>query len=82
MTRGIWGLRRAGTWVTLGNSDKSGRESVVVYMGNDAYAKDKLSWFFTDPQIVIDNENSVEVAIVDIEFGAMPADKEREGGPR
>lgn len=32
-------------------------------------AKDKQSWFFTDPQIVIDNENSTEYAIVDLELG-------------
>jgi hypothetical protein len=34
-------------------------------------SKDKLSWFFTDPQIVIDNENDQEFVIVDLEFGAM-----------
>lgn len=34
-------------------------------------AKDKQSWFFTDPQIVIDNENDQEFAIVDLEFGWM-----------
>ncbi len=34
-------------------------------------AKDKQSWFFTDPQIVIDNENDTEFAIVDFEFGWM-----------
>jgi hypothetical protein len=34
-------------------------------------AKDKQSWFFTDPQIVIDNETNTEFAIVDLEFGVM-----------
>lgn len=34
-------------------------------------AKDKLSWFFADPQIVIDNENHEEFAIVDLEYGVM-----------
>ena len=34
-------------------------------------AKDKQSWFFTDPQIVIDNEADVVFAIVDVEFGVM-----------
>ena len=34
-------------------------------------AKDKQSWFFTDPQIVIDNESDIEYAIVDLEFGLM-----------
>jgi len=31
----------------------------------------KQSWFFTDPQIVIDNENNIEFVIVDFEFGFM-----------
>ena len=30
-----------------------------------------LSWFSTDPQIVIDNEKNAEFAIVDLEFGWM-----------
>jgi len=30
-----------------------------------------LSWFSTDPQIVIDNEKNTEFAIVDLEFGWM-----------
>jgi hypothetical protein len=34
-------------------------------------AKDKQSWFFTDPQIVFDTENDTEFAIVDLEFGWM-----------
>jgi hypothetical protein len=34
-------------------------------------AKDKQSWFFTDPQIVFDNENDYEFAIVDLEYGWM-----------
>jgi len=34
-------------------------------------AKDKQSWFFTDPQIVIDNENDVEFCVCDFEFGWM-----------
>ena len=31
----------------------------------------KKFWFSTDPQIVIDNENEEEFAIVDLEFGWM-----------
>jgi hypothetical protein len=31
----------------------------------------KKFWFSTDPQIVIDNENDEEFAIVDLEFGWM-----------
>lgn len=34
-------------------------------------AKDKQSWFFADPQIVIDNEENTEYAIVDLEVGWM-----------
>lgn len=35
-------------------------------------AKDKQSWFFTDPQqIVIDNETNEEYCICDFEFGWM-----------
>jgi hypothetical protein len=34
---------------------------------------DKTSWFFTDPQIVIDNETETEFAIVDLEWGWMMA---------
>ena len=33
--------------------------------------KDKQSWFFTDPQIVFDNETNKEFAIVDLEWGWM-----------
>lgn len=33
--------------------------------------KDKQSWFFTDPQIVIDNENELEFALIDLEWGWM-----------
>lgn len=36
-------------------------------------AKNKLSWFFTNPQIIIDNETNQEFAIVDFEFGFMMA---------
>jgi hypothetical protein len=36
-------------------------------------ADDKLTWFFTDPQIVIDNEEDIEFAIVDLEWGWMMA---------
>ena len=34
---------------------------------------DKTSWFFTNPQIVIDNETEKEFAIVDLEWGWMMA---------
>ena len=32
---------------------------------------DKQSWFFTDPQIIIDNERNREFMIVDLEWGWM-----------
>jgi hypothetical protein len=34
-------------------------------------AGDNQSWFFTDPQIVIDDENDIEFSIIDFEFGWM-----------
>jgi hypothetical protein len=50
---------------------RSDTDQVLIDLNYLLMAKDKLSWFFTDPQIVIDNENNVEFAIVDLEFGAM-----------
>ena len=46
-------------------------DQVLIDLNLLIMAKDKQSWFFTDPQIVIDNENDIEFAIVDLEFGAM-----------
>jgi hypothetical protein len=46
-------------------------DQVLIDLNYLRMAKDKQSWFFTDPQIVIDNENDVEFAIVDLEFGWM-----------
>jgi hypothetical protein len=34
-------------------------------------AEDKKTWFFTDPQIVIDNEKDIDYAVVDLEWGWM-----------
>lgn len=46
-------------------------DQILIDLNLLIMAKDKLAWFFTDPQIVIDNENDKEFAIVDLEFGAM-----------
>ena len=34
-------------------------------------AENGKSWFFAEPQIVFDQENNTEFAIMDIEFGFM-----------
>jgi hypothetical protein len=46
-------------------------DQVLIDLNYLRMAKDKQSWFFTDPQIVIDNEADKEFAIVDLEFGWM-----------
>jgi len=55
-------------------NEASGRSQVDQFLIDlllFAMAKDKQSWFFMDPQIVIDNESDAEFGIVDVEFGAM-----------
>ena len=54
--------------------EDSGRveiDQVLIGLNYLLMAKDKLFWFFTDPQIVIDNENDAEFVILDLEFGWM-----------
>jgi hypothetical protein len=46
---------------------------ILVDLNLLVMAKNKLTWFFTDPQIVFDTENEETYAIVDLEFGAMMA---------
>lgn len=46
-------------------------DQILIDLNYLLMAKDKQSWFFTDPQIVIDNENDKEFVIVDFEFGWM-----------
>lgn len=46
-------------------------DQILIDLNYLFMAKDKLSWFFTDPQIVLDFENDKEYSIVDLEFGAM-----------
>ncbi len=53
------------------DSGRSKTDQILIDLNYLRMAKDKQSWFFTDPQIVIDNENNIEFAIVDLEFGFM-----------
>ena len=46
-------------------------DQILIDLNYLRMAVDKQSWFFTDPQIVIDNEANREYAIVDFEFGWM-----------
>jgi hypothetical protein len=48
-------------------------DQVLIDLNYLKMADDKQSWFFTDPQIIIDNEADVEYAIVDFEWGWMMA---------
>jgi len=68
------GLFAPGFQYKFSVDEDDGRSEVDQYLIDLNYlrmAKDKQSWFFTDPQIVIDNEADVEFMIVDIEFGWM-----------
>lgn len=54
--------------------EESGRDEVDQILIDLYYlstARDKQSWFFADPQIIIDNEGDIEYAIVNIQFGWM-----------
>lgn len=53
------------------DAGRSEIDQILIDLNYMRMAEDKKSWFFTDPQIVIDNENDTEYAIVDIEFGWM-----------
>jgi len=46
-------------------------DQVLIDLNYLRMAKDKQSWFFTDPQIVIDNETDIEFSVIDLEFGWM-----------
>ena len=46
-------------------------DQVVIDLNLLIMAENKLSWFFTDPQIIIDNEKHTEYAIIDLEYGFM-----------
>jgi hypothetical protein len=69
-----WGLFGPGVQYKFSIDEDEGRsetDQVLIDLNVLVMAKDKLSWFFADPQIVIDNESSIEYSIVDLEFGAM-----------
>ena len=53
------------------DTGRSETDQILIDLNYLRMAKDKQSWFFTDPQIVIDNETNKEFAIVDFEFGFM-----------
>ncbi len=53
------------------DTGRSETDQFLIDLNYLRMGKDKQSWFFTDPQIVIDNENNIEFAIVDFEFGWM-----------
>jgi hypothetical protein len=68
------GLFAPGLQYKFSVDEANGRDEidqVLIDLNYLLMAKDKLSWFFTDPQIVIDNESDKEFAIVDLEFGWM-----------
>jgi hypothetical protein len=65
------GLFAPGLQYKFSVDEDKGRSEVDQWLIDLNYlymAKDKQSWFFTDPQIVIDNESNEEFAIVDLEF--------------
>ena len=53
------------------SSGRSETDQILIDLNYLRMGLDKQSWFFTDPQIVIDNENNKEFAIVDLEWGWM-----------
>ena len=68
------GLFAPGLQYKFSIDEDSGRpdiDQILVDINYLRMATDKQSWFFTDPQIIIDNETSTEFAIVDFEFGWM-----------
>jgi len=68
------GLFAPGIQYKFSVDEDNGRDEidqVLIDLNYLLMAKDKLSWFFTDPQIVIDNEADKEFVILDLEFGWM-----------
>ena len=68
------GLFAPGLQYKFSVSEDSGRSDTDQWLIDLNYlrlGKDKQSWFFTDPQLVFDNEEDTEFAIVDFEFGWM-----------
>lgn len=68
------GLFAPGLQYKFSIDEDDGRDEVDQILIDLNYLKmvdDKQSWFFTDPQLVFDNEKDVEYAIVDLEWGWM-----------
>ena len=68
------GLFAPGLQYKFSVDEEAGRsetDQILIDLNYLRMAADKTSWFFTDPQIIIDNETNVEFAIVDFEFGWM-----------
>jgi hypothetical protein len=55
------------------DAGRSEVDQILIDLNYLRMAEDKKSWFFTDPQLVFDNENDQEFAIVDLEWGWMMA---------
>ncbi len=68
------GLFAPGLQYKFSVDEESGRDEVEQWLIDLNYLKmadDKQSWFFTDPQIVLDQEADLDYAIVDLEWGWM-----------
>ena len=68
------GLFAPGVQYKISVDEEEGRDEVDQILIDLNYLKmatDKKSWFFTDPQLVFDNESEKEFAIVDLEWGWM-----------
>ncbi len=68
------GLFAPGLQWKISVDEEEGRSKTDQFLIDLNYlrmAKHGQSWFFTDPQIVIDNQADMEFAIVDFEFGWM-----------
>lgn len=53
------------------DSDRDDVDQILIDLNFLAMGTSKKHWFFTDPQIVFDNENDTEFALLDFEFGWM-----------
>jgi len=68
------GLFAPGLQYKFSIDEDDGRDEVEQWLVDLNYlqmADDKQSWFFTDPQIILDQEAEIEYAIVDFEWGWM-----------
>ena len=68
------GLFGPGLQYKFSVDEESGRDEVEEYLIDLNYLKmadDKQSWFFMDPKLVFDQENDIDYAVVDLEWGWM-----------